>query len=527
MQLRSSMLVLMMALVACQGAGSTGSQGEPGPRGDPGAPGPAGMTGPEGTPGPVGPKGDPGVPGPPGMTGPQGVPGMTGPQGVQGPAGQVLVLDGGVVTGPPGASVLVSAIDGGSVSCPNGGVRITQLSDGGVTVLCNGAQGPQGPAGATGVAGPQGVPGPPGPQGPTGPAGATGVAGPQGVPGPPGPQGSTGPAGATGAIGAIGATGPQGLPGPQGLAGPQGPTGATGATGVSGPAGATGPAGPAGSVGPSGAPGPAGPPGATGPVGPVGAVLYLDGGVVLSASLITFAGFTATSYTGNLGGYVGANTKCDAEYPGAFLCTRSDYDLADTFVGPPASGAWVDEDRVASGQRAAISCFTSNSGGAWTYGGPATFSSGQSGAVISTLGTQTSTLCNVSKPLACCRNAGRVVFRGFTVASFTGNLGGYVGANAKCHAEYPGAALCTRSDYDTSNTRTGPATAGAWVDEDRLASGQRAANSCLTSNSGGAWTYGGPATFSSGQSGAVISALGTQTTTLCNVVKQLACCTRR
>jgi hypothetical protein len=256
-------------------------------------------------------------------------------------------------------------------------------------------------------------------------------------------------------------------------------------------------------------------------------VLYLDGGVVLSTNLITFAGFTAASFTGDLGGYVGANTKCDAEFPGAFLCTRSDYDLADTFVGPPAAGAWVDEDRLTSGQRAANSCFTSNSGGAWTYGGPATFTSGQSGAVISALGTQTSTLCNVSKPLACCRSAGRVVFRGFTVATYTGNLGGYVGANAKCHAEFPGSALCTRSDYDTSNTKSAPAAAGAWVDENRLASGQRAANSCFTSNSGGAWTYGGPATFTSGQSGAVISALGTQTATLCNVVKQLACCTRR
>ncbi|MCA2980852.1 MAG: collagen-like protein [Myxococcaceae bacterium] len=442
------------------------------------------MRGPEGA---AGPKGDPGQPG---------APGMTGPQGVQGPPGQVLVIDGGVVTGPPGASVVVSPIDGGSVSCPNGGVRITQLSDGGVTVLCNGAQGPQGPAGATGATGPQGVAGPQGAQGPTGPQGPSG---------------------------AVGATGPQGPTGPQGAAGPQGPSGAPGSTG---PAGATGPAGPAG---PTGAPGPAGPPGATGPAGPPGAVLFLDGGVVLSTNLVTFAGFTAASFTGDLGGYVGANTKCDAEFPGAFLCTRSDYDLADTFVGPRAAGAWVDEDRLATGQRAAYSCTASaSSSGAWTYGGSSNFSTGSSGAVISALGTQTTTPCNVSKSLACCRNAGRVVFRGFTVATYTGDLGGYVGANARCHAEFPGSALCTRSDYDTSNTKTGPAMAGAWVDEDRLATGQRAAYSCTASASySGAWTYGGPSNFNTGSSGAVISALGTQTTTPCNVVKQLACCTRR
>ena len=107
----------------------------------------------EGTSGPEGP------PGPPGERGPQG---EQGPQGPQGPPGQVTVLDGGVVQGPPG---------------------------------------PQGPAGP---AGPQG---PIGPMGPIGMTGATGATGPMG---PPGATGPAGPAGPTGAQGVPGSQGPGG-----------------------------------------------------------------------------------------------------------------------------------------------------------------------------------------------------------------------------------------------------------------------------------------------------------------------------
>ncbi|MBL9017271.1 MAG: hypothetical protein JNL83_23995 [Myxococcales bacterium] len=113
----------------------------------------------EGTSGPEGP------PGPQGERGPQGEPG---PQGPQGPPGQVTVLDGGVVQGPPG---------------------------------------PEGPPGPTGPAGPQG---PIGPMGAMGLAGATGAAGPTGPMGPPGATGPAGPAGSTG---------PQGVPGSQGPGG--------------------------------------------------------------------------------------------------------------------------------------------------------------------------------------------------------------------------------------------------------------------------------------------------------------------
>jgi hypothetical protein len=257
-------------------------------------------------------------------------------------------------------------------------------------------------------------------------------------------------------------------------------------------------------------------------------VLYLDGGVVFAGSNpVTFAGFTVATYTGNLGGYVGANQKCNQEFPGAFLCTMSDFDLADATVGPGANGAWSDSDRLSSGQRAADACYTSNSGGPWTYDGPATYSSGQSGGYVAPNGSHSSSLCNTSRQLTCCRSAARVVFRGFTTATYTGNLGGYVGANQKCSQEFPGSGLCTLSDFDTSNTSLGPATGSAWVDNDRLASGQRSAASCYTTNSGGAWTYDGPATYSSGQSGSFLTGNGAHSSSLCNLTRQLSCCTRR
>src|SRR4051812_26880665 len=106
--------------------------------------GPAGPTGETGPGGPAGPKGDVGPQGFPGMPGEPGAQGAQGPQGLQGPQGAVLVVDGGVVTGPAGGSVIVTAVTPGGMPCPTGGVRITQLSDGGITHLCNGAVGPQG-----------------------------------------------------------------------------------------------------------------------------------------------------------------------------------------------------------------------------------------------------------------------------------------------------------------------------------------------------------------------------------------------
>jgi len=133
-----------------------------------------------------------------------------------------------------------------------------------------GATGPTGPAGNDGAQGLTGAEGPQGPTGATGPAGAagpTGLTGQTGATGAQGLAGSTGPTGPAGLAGAPGAQGSTGSTGPAGAAGPTGPTGQTGATGAQGLAGSTGPTGPAGLAG---APGAQGPTGSTGPAGAAG-----------------------------------------------------------------------------------------------------------------------------------------------------------------------------------------------------------------------------------------------------------------
>ncbi|PZR07315.1 MAG: hypothetical protein DI536_28100 [Archangium gephyra] len=508
---------LVVALAACPS--STGTQGPEGPQG------PAGATGPQG---PQGPRGDPGINGADGMPGATGAQGPQGPQGVQGPAGAVLVLDGGVVVGPPGAAVLVTPITAGGAPCPTGGVRITQFVDGGISNLCNGEVGPQGPAGPQGVAGPTGaagVAGPTGPQGgvgPQGPAGSTGATGAQGVAGPAGPQGAAGasvtvtvlptmsPQCATGGV-RIGypdggasnvCNGAQGAQGIQGVAGPQGPAG---------PMGSTGPAGPQGVAGPTGATGP------QGPMGPPGQVLYVDGGIVIGGSAspdrVTFAGYTVATFNGNLGGNVGANARCNAEYPGAVFCTRSDFAKTEPADYPPAmSGAWVDNARDSNGFRSGGECYQSANGG-WTHNG-----TGDTGTWVQPNGLESNSSCNAQKPLACCRVPRTVTFRGFTTALYTGNLGGNIGANAKCRAEFPGSVFCTRSDYAKTEPNVYPPASGAWVDNVRDSNGFRGGGECYQS-AGGGWTHDG-----SGDTGTWLQPNGLESNSACNAQKPLACC---
>jgi hypothetical protein len=351
-----------------------------------------------------------------------------------------------------------------STQCPTGGVLVT-MPDGGTFPICNGAQGPQGA---------------------------------QGI------QGMTGMTGATGATGMTGAQGPQGI---QGIQGMTGMTGATGATGATGPAGATGAPGPTGATGPMG------------PAGPPGAVMYLDGGVVvLSTEPITFLGYTTATYTGNLGGYTGANAKCAAEFPGSFLCTIPDYDLSNPSSPPGPAGAWIDFARTTSGQRNDNSCNASGNS-AWTSAGTGTY-----GANLNAVGGYYTTVaCSNTKPLACCRGSYPIIFRGFTSMTYTGDLGGYPGANAKCQAQFPGSFFCTIADFDRANSTIAPPTsAGSWIDFSRTTSGARNDNSCNASGNS-AWTSAGTGTY-----GANLNAVGGYYTTVaCSNSKPLACCQNR
>jgi hypothetical protein len=567
--MRLTLLILsVFALTACPPA--SGTEGPQGPAGATGPVGPAGATGATGAMGPAGQPGAMGAPGATGLQGPRGDKGDkgdtgdTGAQGLQGPAGVVTVVDGGVVTGPPGSSVFVTPVSAGA-TCATGGVRITQLSDGGIVNLCNGAVGAIGPAGAQGI---QGLPGAAvtatplptmsaqcaaggvllqlpdagtlalcnGATGLQGPAGTQGVMGATGPAGAQGPMGAMGPMGATGAtgsqgpqglqgmIGATGAQGPQGLVGATGPQGPVGATGPTGAQGIQGPAGATGIQGVAGPIGPTGNVGPQGP---AGPSGPAGAVLYLDGGVVVvSGDFVEFAGFTVATYTGNLGGLPAANAKCAAEFSGASFCTRADYDLANTTAAAPSSGAWIDYPRATDGTRDNSSCDYSSSE-PWTYSGAFNGSGGQQGSMVSSFGRHTTAGCNLVKPLACCRApAARMVFRGFTTATFTGDLGGFPGAHTKCSSQFPGSSLCTRSDYDLANTSVAAPASGAWIDFSRATEGTRSNSSCNYTSSE-PWTFSGAFNGSGGQQGWTVTTFGRHTSVSCNQVKPLACCSRR
>ena len=138
-------------------------------------------------------------------------------------------------------------------------------------------------------------------------------------------------------------------------------------------------------------------------MGPPGAVLYLDGGVVvLNANTIAFAGYTPTAFTGNLGGFVGANAKCEAAFAGSSLCTVTDYQLANPTVSIGGVGAWIDYNRFTNGERNSSACAGPTSGQAWIDS-----SATSAGAVVLPTGFYASggpaQLCNVARPLTCCR----------------------------------------------------------------------------------------------------------------------------
>ncbi|MHB8879839.1 MAG: hypothetical protein ACYC8T_39625, partial [Myxococcaceae bacterium] len=75
------------------------------------------------------------------------------------------------------------------------------------------------------------------------------------------------------------------------------------------------------------------------------------------------------------------------------------------------------------------------------------------------------TSCNTPRPLACCRSPHGSWFRGFTAIPYPGNLGGIVGANAKCHAEFAGAHLCTEREYQWAGSGKPVPAGGAWIDD--------------------------------------------------------------
>ncbi len=422
--------------------------------------GPQGPEGAQGPQGEVGPQGIQGIEGPQGIQGPQGDVGPKGDTGAQGPMGQVLIVDGGVVTGPQGPkgdSVLISAVDGGA-DCPYGGARFT--NDGGQSAYaCNGAPGGQGV---------QGV------QGPKGDTGAQGLQGIQGI------QGVQGPKGDTGA---------QGLQGLQGLQGVQGAKGDPGAQGLQGPA------------------------------GPPGAVLYLDGGVAIAGSdWSTFAGYTNGTYTGNLGGRIGAHALCAAAYPGAHFCQEDELLTATQASSPGAAGAWVDDwDPSYPGKR-------SNGYTCSEWNNATTSYSGMmlkpTGFLAASYGSNTNG-CDVARPLACCYGGSRSVFRGYTPAAYTGNLGGRIGAHALCATAYPGAHFCQEDELISATQASSPGASGAWVDDwDPSYPGKRSNGYTCSEWNNATTSYSGMMLKPTG----FLAASYGSNTNGCDVARPLACC---
>ncbi len=422
-----------LALAACPSGGTQG------PKGDTGAQGPAGM------PGAPGSKGDPGE---------KGDKGDKGDRGDQGEPGMVLIVDGGVVTGPPGRSVDVSAVDAGS-QCSGGGVRIA-LTDGGVLYLCNGANGTNGVNGTNGT---------------------------NGVDGRSVDVQAAGGACPTGGIRVIAPDGGaslicNGANGSNGMNGTNGTNGMNGAPGMQGP------------------PGPPGPPG----------IVLADGGfsVIASSDLGSFVGFTSLTFTGNIGGRVGAHAACQAQFgPQAWMCHGSEYLSSYPNTGAPPSGAWIDWSTsengatvIAAGTSAGRSATTSGTCNAWTsatlsFG---TLTVGVNGEVVN---NATGVDCTQPRPVTCCAGVRPTRVLGATAATFTGNLGGRPGANAKCQAEFGGRAhLCHAAEYLRSNSSLLMPVSQAWidwsaspVDGTAITNGvPRAGRSGTTSGTCNAWT---------------------------------------
>ena len=471
-RLLAAAVVVLLSACPATPTGTTGADGAPGAAGPTGA---MGMTGPAGTMGPAGVTGAAGAIGP---TGP------TGPQGPKGDQGQVLVLDGGVVTGPRGPQgvtgptgpagamgamgpgVTATPVAAGNATCPTGGLKVTQASDGGVTYLCNGVAGP---AGATGATGPQGA------------MGLQGLAGPQG---------------ATGAPGAVGATGQQG---PAGTTGPQGPQGSIG------PAGATGAAG---GIGPQGVMGPQGPPGLA------GAVLYLDGGYALISDKPQFAGFTGSTWLGNFGGSVVAHGLCAASFPGAHFCQVVEYGKTNSAASVPATGAWIDGVDVTTMVRTPYCSGWSNA-----TSSPLAFVLRPDGSASTQDRTSTYFSCATARPLACCASPAPTNFRGFTPAAAMGDFGGTVFGHQLCAAAFPGSHFCHVAEYQLANSGAAIPAAGAWID------GYDAAKQLRLPYCTG-WTNntGSPLAYVLRPDGSAATQDKTGTYFSCATARSLACC---
>jgi hypothetical protein len=251
-------------------------------------------------------------------------------------------------------------------------------------------------------------------------------------------------------------------------------------------------------------------------------VLFLDGGVVLANGRAQFAGFTAATYTGNLGGRVGAHAICAAAFTGSSFCTEREYIEATSPVALAATGAWVDNwDVTVPGER------TNNSicsGWTWSAANSYTGSTiSPSGVTLDSYVSSSNYGCQTARPLACCFTAKRRNFKGFTPTAYTGNLGGRVGAHALCAAAFAGSHFCHEDEYVSSASSAPLGVDGAWVDNwDSTVPGERTNNSICSS-----WTWSAANSYTGSTinaSGILVDSYVSSSNYGCQTPRPLACC---
>jgi hypothetical protein len=278
--------------------------------------------------------------------------------------------------------------------------------------------------------------------------------------------------------------------------------------------------------------------------GPVNAGnLTLQGGI----PPVMFVGYTPTSYTGNLGGRAGAHALCAAAFPGSHFCT--DLEADESFLPPMSVNVWVDAGNNTSSSRyfhagIAASNYTQCAG--WTNAAPGlTVGGNLTSANVFTMpyaAVQSSYVglndggCEKQLPLACCQGGTAVRFRGFT-PSTSANLGGRMGANATCAANFSGSHFCTDWEADQADIPAPIPSTGAWVDtgqSDSTYRGYHNGGSAADYQTCGGWTLSSATPQAGGNAatgrvwdslgGGPISSYINQSDYGCDVQRPIACC---
>ena len=239
-----------------------------------------------------------------------------------------------------------------------------------------------------------------------------------------------------------------------------------------------------------------------------------------------FAGFTGSSYTGDLGGIQGAHAKCSSEYAFSHFCTDREYEVIGSAAPLPPAGAWVDAARyISSSTPTATPRDRDNSYNCGSWRVSTNAYSGALDVQGEYITTSLSTSCGVSRPLACCRAPQQAWFRGFTTLTFNGNLGGIQGAHAKCAAQFSGSHFCTDREYEQAGSAAPMPPAGAWIDAARyISTSTPSASPRDRDNSYNCTSWRVSTNAYSGALDVFGHYITTSLSTSCGTVRPLACC---